>query len=103
DIRNIALVGHANAGKTTLIEALLHKAGMIDSPGSIERGTTICDSDDQEKLLQHSLDIAITHLHSDGTLINLIDTPGYADLIGRSISILPAVETAAVVINAQTG
>lgn len=103
DIRNIALVGHAGSGKTSLIEALLHRSGVISSPGSIERGTTVCDFDDQEKSLQHSLDIAITHLSRDDKQVNLIDTPGYIDFLGRGISILPSVETAAVVVNAETG
>ncbi|MCU7857307.1 MAG: elongation factor G [Candidatus Thiodiazotropha sp. (ex Lucinoma borealis)] len=103
DIRNIALVGHAGAGKTSLIESLLHHSGMIGSTGSIDRGDTICDYDDLEKELQHSLDIAITHLSREGKQVNLIDTPGYADFLGRGISILPAVETAAVIVNATTG
>jgi elongation factor G len=103
DIRNIALVGHAGAGKTTLVEALLAAAGVISEPGSIARGTTVCDSDPMEKELQHSLDIGITSLTAGSSRLNLIDTPGAPDFLGRSISILPAVETAAVVINAQNG
>jgi elongation factor G len=103
DIRNLALVGHASAGKTTLTEALLHHAGAINTPGSIERGNTVCDFDAQEKQLRHSLDAAICHLSHQGKQIHLIDTPGYPDFIGRAISVLPAVETTALVINAQTG
>ncbi|MEN8178286.1 MAG: elongation factor G [Pseudomonadota bacterium] len=103
DIRNVALVGHAGSGKTSLVEALLHRSGIIPSAGKIESGDTVCDFDDQEKTLQHSLDIAITHLSHDGKQVNLIDTPGYNDFLGRGISILPAVETAAVVVNADTG
>jgi elongation factor G len=103
DIRNIALVGHAGAGKTSLIETLLQKSGMIHSAGSIERGDTVCDYEDIEKELQHSLDISIAHLSHEDKQVNMIDTPGYADFLGRGISILPAVETAAVVVNATTG
>jgi elongation factor G len=103
DIRNIALVGHAGAGKTSLIETLLQKSGMIQKAGSIERGDTVSDYEDSEKELQHSLDIAITHLSHESKQVNIIDTPGYADFLGRGISILPAVETAAVVVNATTG
>ncbi len=103
DIRNIALVGHAGSGKTSLVEALLHRSGTIPSAGKIEDRNTVCDFDDQEKALQHSLDIAITHLSHDDKQVNLIDTPGYNDFLGRGISILPAVETAAVVINAEAG
>jgi elongation factor G len=102
-IRNIALLGHAGCGKTELTEALLVEAGAISTPGSIERGTTVSDFDPQEKRIGHSLNSSICHLEHDGIHINLIDTPGYPDLIERALSVLPAVETAAVVINAQSG
>lgn len=103
NIRNIAFTGHAGSGKTSLIEALLAKAGSIRSPGSIQKGNTVCDFSDQEKRLKHSLDIGVCHLAHDGKLVNLLDTPGYPDFLGRSLAVLPAVETAAVVINAQNG
>jgi elongation factor G len=102
-IRTIALVGHGAAGKTTLTEALLHKAGMTVSTGSVEKGTTVCDFDPLEKTYQHSLNAALVHLISGDTRMHLIDTPGLPDFVGRAIGALPAVETAAVVINAQNG
>lgn len=103
DIRNIALVGQSGAGKTSLVEALLAAAGAIKEPGRVDKGTTVCDFDAMEKEFQHSLDIGITSLNSQGVHVNLIDTPGFPDFLGRTISILPAAETAAVVINAQNG
>ena len=103
NIRNIAVVGHAGSGKTTLIEALLEKSGAIKSAGSVNKGTTVCDYTDQEKRLQHSLEASMCHLEIDGTFINLLDTPGYPDFMGRALSVLPAVDTAAIVVNAQTG
>lgn len=103
DIRNIALTGHGGAGKTTLIEALLHTAGVINAMGTVEKGTTVSDFDPQEKAHQHSLEPAIVSLDYDGCHINLIDTPGYPDFSGRALAVLPAVETCAVVINAQSG
>jgi len=103
DIRNIALTGHGGAGKTTLVEALLYQAGVIKSMGSVEKGTALCDFDPQEKTHQHSLDAAIVSMDYHGGHINLIDTPGYPDFIGRAMAVLPAVETCAVVINAQNG
>jgi elongation factor G len=103
NIRNIALVGHALSGKTTLTEALLHKAGVIGSPGSVEKGDTVADFEPEEKEYQHSLAAAIVSLDHDGTHINLIDTPGYPDFIGHSLTVLPAVETAAIVISASAG
>ena len=103
DIRNIALVGHAGSGKTLLAEAILHQGGAIRSPGSLERGTTVTDFDPQERELQHSLDSALCYLDYERKHINLLDTPGYPDFIARSISVLPAVETAVVVVNAHSG
>ena len=102
-IRNIALVGHGGAGKTTLTEALLYHSGRIASMGSVEQGNTICDFDPQEKAHQHSLDAALVNCDYGGAHINVIDTPGFPDFIGQAIAALPAVETAAVVVNAQSG
>ena len=102
-IRTIALVGHAGCGKTSLIEALLHEGGAIHAAGSVDRGSTVCDFDPLERKYHHSLTSAIAHLHYQNTRIYLADTPGYPDLSGLSISALPAVETAAIVVNARTG
>ncbi|HAS50481.1 MAG TPA: elongation factor G [Gammaproteobacteria bacterium] len=102
-IRNVALVGHGAAGKTTLVESILHHAGKLAAPGTVERGNTVCDFDPQEKAHQHSLDAALVNLDYDGAHINLIDTPGFPDFIGQALAVLPAVETVAVVINAQNG
>ncbi len=102
-IRTIALVGHGAAGKTTLVEALLHKAGAIPAPGSVEKGTTVCDFDPLEKEFTHSLVSAIVNFAHRDTHIHLIDTPGYPDFLGQSLNALAAVETAAVVVNAQNG
>jgi elongation factor G len=103
DIRNVALVGHGGTGKTMLAEAMLHKAGVIATPGEIARGTTVCDFDAQEKEHQHSLATAIASLDFKGKHINVLDTPGYPDFVGRALIALPAVETAAVVIDARSG
>jgi len=103
DIRNIALVGHSGSGKTTLIEAMLHRSGAISSAGSVEKGNTVSDFDTQEKAYKHSLNSTIVSMDYHGGHINLIDTPGYPDFMGRALAVLPAVETCAVVINAQTG
>ncbi|WP_434149420.1 elongation factor G [Methylocaldum gracile subsp. desertum] len=103
DIRTIALVGHAGAGKTTLVEALLYKTGMINTPGSVEKGTTVCDYDPLEKAHQHSQKLAVTHIDHKATRIHLLDTPGYPDFMGQALCALDAVETAAVVINAANG
>lgn len=103
DIRNIAFVGHGGAGKTTLVDALLCRAGVINQAGSVDRGNTVCDFDPQEKEHRHSLDTAIASLDHGNSHVNLVDTPGYPDFTGRAMAALAAVETCAVVINAQTG
>jgi len=103
DIRNIALVGHAGAGKTTLAEALLYRAGVIGKMGAVEKGDTVCDFTDEEKEHGHSLISAVAHIDHNGKHINLIDTPGMPDFMGQALASLPAVETVAVVINAAAG
>ena len=102
-IRTVALVGHGGSGKTTLAEALLARAGAINTPGTVEKGSTVCDYDPLEKQYLHSLNTTTAHLQHAETRIHLLDTPGLPDFIGRAIGALPAVETAAVVVNAQNG
>ena len=101
-IRTLALVGPQGAGKTSLAEALLARAGMIGTPGSLERGTTVSDWDPLERRMTHSLNTSVMHLVHGGLRVHLLDTPGAADFVGQSLPALEAVETAAVVINAAT-
>ena len=102
-IRNVALAGHPGAGKTTLFEALLHAGGAVQTAGTIERGTTVSDFDPIEKERGHSIDAAIASTDHAGIHVNLIDTPGYPDFRGPTLSALAAVETVAVVVDADTG
>jgi len=103
DIRNIALVGHAGSGKTSLAEAILKQTGVIGQVGQVEKGDTVCDATDEEKVRGHSLFNALVHFDHAGAHINLIDTPGSPDFIGQSLAVLGAVETMVVVINASSG
>src|SRR5512143_3880826 len=103
NIRTVALVGQGGSGKTTLAEALLLRTGAIKEAGAVERGTTVADFDPMEKAWQHSLRSSVLHLDTAGTRIHLIDTPGFPDFIGQAIGALDAVETAAVVVSAQSG
>lgn len=103
DIRNIALVGHSGAGKTELTDALLHGAGKIPHKGAIDAGDTVSDSDPREKEFKHSLKTAFCHCDHGNVHINILDTPGHPDFLGRALAVLPGVETAAVVVNAATG
>ncbi len=102
-LRSIALVGHGAAGKTSLTEALLYATGTIPAKGSIDKGSTVADFDAQEKEAGHSLNSAVVNFGYEETRIHLIDTPGYPDFAGPSIAALAGVDTALVVINAQTG
>jgi elongation factor G len=103
DIRNITLVGHSGCGKTTLTEKLLEKAGKIGEAGTIERGTTTTDHDPLEKEFQHSIDSAIASLDFEGIHVNLIDTAGFPDFRGPTLTGMAATETTALVINAHNG
>jgi elongation factor G len=103
NIRTVALVGQGGSGKTTLAEALLLASGAIKEAGTVERGTTASDFDPLEKAWQHSLRASILHLDTRDTRIHLVDTPGFPDFIGQAIGALDAVETAAIVVSAQSG
>jgi len=102
-IRTLALVGQAGCGKTSLAEALLVRSGSVPPGGGVERGSTVCDYTPLEKQLQHSLKLAVASFESQDTRIHLLDTPGYPDFLGHSLPARAAVETAAIVINAQNG
>ncbi|KRA53368.1 elongation factor G [Pseudoxanthomonas sp. Root65] len=102
-IRNVALAGHPGAGKTTLFEALLHAGGALQVAGTIERGTTVSDHDPIEKTRGHSIDTAIASTDHGGMHVNLIDTPGYPEFRGPALSAFSAVETALIVVDADTG
>jgi len=103
DIRNIVLLGHGGSGKTSLAEAILHKTGATNRLGSVDDKTSVCDFYDEEKEHQHSIQSSVIHVEHDGKLINIIDTPGYPDFIGPAIKVIPAAETAVIVISATAG
>jgi elongation factor G len=102
-IRTVALVGHGASGKTSLAEALLHATGAIAARGSVDKGNTVCDFDAQEREAGHSLASAVANFAWEGTHVHLVDTPGYPDFAGHAIAALAGVDTALIVINAQTG
>ncbi|WP_431023976.1 elongation factor G [Halomonas sp. H5] len=101
-IRNIALTGLAGVGKTRLAEALLAAAGEVEAADP-PKGAPLGDTQAPAATPQHSITASPLGLAWEGTWINLIDTPGYADFQGAVLSILPAVETVAVVIDAERG
>lgn len=103
DIRNIALVGHGAAGKTSLADALLFKAGAVPRKGHVEDGTSVSDYDDEEKKRHFSIDTSVLHLDTQGKHVNLLDAPGYPDFVGSALESLNAVETALIVVSAPSG
>jgi elongation factor G len=103
DIRNILLTGHTGGGKTSLVDAMLFASGTVTRKGSVTEGTSLSDFEKEEKEHKHSIFSKVLHVDHLGKRINIIDTPGSPDLIGLAIACLPAVETVAVVVNAQNG
>src|SRR5437588_793502 len=103
DIHNVALVGHGAAGKTSLADLMLFRAGVGTRPGSVDEGTSVLDFDDEERQHKYSISSSLVHFEHEGKAINLIDTPGYPDFIGQVIGALRGVETAVVVVNAGSG
>ncbi len=103
DIRNVALVGHEVAGKTSLVDALLWKAKAVDRRGSVDDGTSFSDYDDEEKKLKYSIDTALLHLEHAGKQVHLLDGPGKPDFVGAALGALNAVDNAMIVISAPGG
>jgi elongation factor G len=102
-VRNVVLVGHSGAGKTTLIEALLAATGAVSRPGRVEDGTTVTDFDEAEHRQQRSVSLALAPLSHDGVKVNLLDTPGYADFVGDLRAGLRAADAALFVVSAVDG
>jgi elongation factor G len=102
-IRNVVLVGHSGAGKTTLAEALLHRAGVTSRMGRVDQGTTVCDYDPEEQRRGLSLSLAMAPFEWKDHKINLIDTPGYADFVGDVIAALRVCDLAIFVVSAVEG
>jgi elongation factor G len=99
----VVLVGPSGGGKTTLVEALLVAAGVLNRPGSVTEGNTVCDFDDAEIRQQRSVGLAVASLSHDGIKINLVDTPGYLDFVGELRAGLRAADCALFVIAANEG
>ncbi|HEX6249739.1 MAG TPA: elongation factor G-like protein EF-G2 [Nocardioidaceae bacterium] len=102
-VRNVVLVGPAGSGKTTLVDALLTGAGVINRPGRVEEGTTVSDFDESEIRQQRSVGLSLAPLVHDGVKINLLDAPGYADFVGELRAGLRAADCAMFVIAANEG
>jgi elongation factor G len=102
-IRNVALISHGGAGKTSLAEAMLFDAGAIQRHGSVDAGTATLDHDPDEQKRRQSINLAIGTLEADDARITLIDTPGYADFQADVVEALAAADAAIVVVDASAG
>jgi elongation factor G len=102
-IRNVVLCGHGSAGKTTLVDKILTMTGAVNRNASVDDGTSVCDFDEEEKQHRYSIEASVTHCEHGGKHFCLIDTPGYPDFIGQAVGAMRGVDTAAIVINAQSG
>jgi elongation factor G len=102
-IRNVVLVGHTGAGKTSLVEALLASVGAIGRSGRVEDGGTVCDFEEIEHRLGRSVSLAAAPIVTDGVKINLLDAPGYADFAGDLRAGLRAADAALFVVSAADG
>jgi elongation factor G len=103
DIRNIALIGGAKSGKTTLAEAMLFEGGIINRKGSVDDKNTVSDYREIELEKQYSFNSTLLYTEFEGKKINLIDTPGVVDFSGETVSALHVAGTAAIVVNTQSG
>ncbi|MDX6658051.1 MAG: elongation factor [Solirubrobacteraceae bacterium] len=102
-IRNVALVGHRGSGKTSLNEALLYEAGVIQRMGSVLDGSTVSDGDDDEKQRQMSISAALSSFEWQGRKVNLLDTPGEPSFVADALGALRVCESAVFVVNAVMG
>src|ERR671919_2289135 len=102
-IRNVALIGHRGSGKTSLHEAMLFEAGVVNRLGRVEDGTTVSDSEPDEQAREMSIGAGVASFDHSGRKINLIDTPGDPSFIADTIAALRVVDAAVVVVNAVMG
>ncbi|MCW8331720.1 elongation factor G [Photobacterium sp. SDRW27] len=102
EIRNVGFIGQSGVGKTTLIERLLYESQSTTHLGSVKQGDTVTDFDSQSIQYQHSIEATPVALTWHNHRMNIIDTPGLPELLGRSLSVFPAIETTALVLDANT-
>jgi len=102
-IKNLALLGHASSGKTTLAEAMLFSSGIVERMGRVDDGTTVFDSDVEEKKRKASLSTSVYQFETNGVKLNLIDVPGLFDFAGGVCEALTAADSAIVVLSGKSG
>jgi elongation factor G len=102
-IRNVALIGHRGSGKTSLAEAILFEAGVVNRLGRVDEGSTLLDHEDDEKERGMSIDAGLASFEHDGRKINLVDTPGESSFVADTVAALRVADAAVVVVNGVMG
>ena len=100
-IRNVVVLGHGGAGKTTLVEAMAYVAGVTPRMGKVADGNTISDFDKEEIKRQFSIGASVVPVEWEGIKINIIDTPGYFDFVGEVEEAVSAADAAIIVVNGK--
>src|SRR5918992_1326601 len=103
NIRNIVLVGHGGAGKTSVAEALLFRSGATTRMGKITEGNTVCDFDEEEIRKGISVSTALAPIEWDGHKVNVLDAPGYADFVGEMRAAMRVADLAVFVVSGVEG
>lgn len=103
DLRNVALLGGAGAGKTTLADAILHRTGAVARLGSVDDATSAVDHEPEARARHHSTSATVLYATSARRELNFVDTPGHPEFVGAALAALPAVETAVLVVDATVG
>jgi elongation factor G len=103
NLRNVAVVGHGNSGKTSLVSALLYNTKMVNRLGKVEQGNTVTDFDEEEIARKISIQASLAYAFQDKIKINILDTPGFANFVWESMVALQVVETGVMVVSAQDG
>ena len=101
DIRNVALLGHGNSGKTSLAESMLYMTGAVDRLGKVSDGNTVCDYDAEEIARQITISLAVAPITLGSNKINVLDCPGFFDFVGDALCALRAVEAGVIVVSAK--
>ena len=103
DVRNVALVGHGHAGKTSLVSAMLYTAGATENMGRVDDGSALTDYDDEEITRKMSISTSLAHVEWGQNKINLLDTPGFNMFVHEAKMVLPVVDAALVVVDGVAG
>ena len=102
-IRNVVLLGHGGAGKTSLAEAMAYLAGLTSRMGKVTDGNTVSDFGKEEQKRKFSISTSVIPLEWEGTKINILDTPGYFDFVGEVEEAVSAADAAVIVVSGKAG